>query len=87
MARKQKNRHLDEFTVSEPISTTLREGTVIHGVIWMHVSRRRGFEVEYQGRRKSDYRRDYTDKGHMRAIARLILAEMVSDEKAGNVSV
>ena len=53
MARKQKNRHLDELTVSEPISTTLREGTVIHGVIWMHVSRRGGFEVEYQWRRKT----------------------------------
>ena len=76
MPRKKRNDPSQELTVSEPLSTTLHDGTVIHGVLWMHVSKCGGFEVEYDGRRHSDYRSDYVHDGHIRAWARVILAEM-----------
>jgi hypothetical protein len=74
--RKKKRDPFGELTVSEPISATLADGSVAHGVLWMHASRRGGFEVEFNGRRSSDYRRDYVDDGQIRAWARVILAEM-----------
>ncbi len=70
----------DELTVSKPISTTRKDGSVVAGTMWMHASRRGGFEVEYDGRRASDGRTDYTSEGHMTSIARAILAEMAGKE-------
>jgi hypothetical protein len=69
-----------EFTVSEPLSTALRDGRVAHGTLWMHVSRSGGFEVEYDGRRASDHRTDYHNEGRIRFMAKMILREMA--EKA-----
>jgi hypothetical protein len=37
MRRKRKG-YWDDLTISEPLSTTLGDGTVIEGVLWMHVS-------------------------------------------------
>jgi len=79
MAGKRKNDPSGELTVSEPLSVTLRDGAVIEGHLWMHVSRRGGFEVEYQGRRHSDYRRDYVHEVQMRGMARILLAEMAGE--------
>lgn len=69
------------LTISEPLETTLKDGTVIQGKIWMHPSRKGNFEVEYQGARKTDARTDYTSEGHMRSIAKIILQEMAEDPK------
>jgi hypothetical protein len=74
--RKKPSGPLDDLTISEPISTKLADGTVVDGVLWTHVSRRGGFEVEFNRHRSSDYRQDYTNAEHMRAWARVILAEM-----------
>lgn len=70
---------IGQLTVSEPLATTLRDGAVVHGVLWMHVSKLRDFEVEYDGRRHSDYRNDYAHERHIRAMAKVILAEMVEN--------
>jgi hypothetical protein len=43
------------------------------------VSKLRDFEVEYDGRRHSDYRNDYAHERHIRAMAKVILAEMVEN--------
>jgi hypothetical protein len=74
-----KRKREDELTVSRPISVTLPDGRMINGTIWMHVSRRGRFEVEYGGRRKSDGRSDYTSEGHMSAIAKFLLTEMAQE--------
>jgi hypothetical protein len=76
MPRKENTDPFDDLTISEPLSVTLRDGTIIHGTLWMHASKCGRFEVEYDGRRHSDYRTDYIGEGHMRGIARIILAEM-----------
>src|SRR5579872_2981170 len=77
----RKQNKMDDYfgplTVSELLSVALNDGTVVNGVFWTHASGRGGFEVEYHGRRHSDYRRDYTGPDHMRGTARIILAEMV----------
>lgn len=76
MARRQKP---NEHTVSEPLSTTLKDGSIITGTLWLHPSRRGSFEVEYKGMRKSDHRTDYTSEAHIKAIAMTILRELAED--------
>jgi hypothetical protein len=65
-----------QLTVSEPLSTTLKDGRVVHGTLWLHPSRRGSFEVEYHGERKTDGRADYTNIEHIRSIARIVLTEL-----------
>ena len=74
--RLQPNPH----TVSEPISTTLLDGTKVTGTLWLHPSRLGSFEVEYNGMRKTDGRTDYVQIAHLRSIARMILAELAQKE-------
>jgi hypothetical protein len=71
------------FSVSEPLSTVLRDGTVVTGILWLNPSRRGQFWVEYNGELKTDDRRDYVDEGHMKVIARIILREMAREERSG----
>ena len=70
--RTEENQH----TISEPLSVTLGDGTVVTGTLWLHPSRRGSFEVEYNGMRNSDYRTDYSDEGHLKGIARMLLREL-----------
>ena len=77
MARKQTP--YDELTISEPLSVTLKDGTTARGTLWMHPSRRGGFEVECGWGRKSDGRAHYQHVGHIGAIARIILREMAEN--------
>lgn len=67
---------MSELSVSEPLTITLQGATKITGTLWLHPSRRGGFEVEYNGVRRTDGRTDYTNIGHIRAIARMMLREM-----------
>jgi hypothetical protein len=76
MARRKKEDSYDALTVSMPLSITLKNGTTVTGMLWLHPSRRGRFEVEYDGVRKSDGRTDYTSEGHIIAIARLLLREL-----------
>ena len=77
-ARARRSKHLrpNEHTVSQEISTTLKDGTKITGTLWLRPSRRGSFEVEYNGRRASDHRNDYTSETAMKGMARTILREM-----------
>ena len=68
----------NDLTVPESI-TTIFNGKTVTGTLWLHPSRRGRFEVEYNGMRKTDNRTDYTDEGHIRGIAKLILQEMVEE--------
>jgi len=68
-------------TVSEPISVTLNDGTVVTGTLWLHPSRVGSFEVEYQGMRNTDGRTDYSSTAHLRGIASAILKEMADGKK------
>jgi len=81
MARRKTNDPFNSLTVSEPLSTTLRDGRTIHGTLWMHASGSGSFQVEYRGDRKTDGRSHYTNAGEIRGIARLILAEMAQDSQ------
>jgi hypothetical protein len=75
----RKRQQPDEYTISEPLTVTLRNGTSVTGTLWLRPSRRSTFEVEYDGRRASDYRTNYSGERHMRSMARLILREMAED--------
>lgn len=77
--RREKHDPFDALTIAEPLPITLSDGTAATGTLWMHVSRRGHFEVEYKGERKSDGRRYYADKGSIHAIARILLREMAED--------
>jgi hypothetical protein len=66
-------------TVPEPLSTTVNDGRIVTGTLWLHPSGLGSFEVEYNGLRNSDHRTDYTDSQHLRSVARLILAEMAGE--------
>ncbi len=67
---------MSDLTVSEPLTTTLESGAKVTGTLWLHPSRRGGFEVEYEGVRRTDGRTDYIDIAHIRSIARIMLREM-----------
>jgi len=66
----------NHHTVSESITVTLSDGKIATGILWLHPSLMGSFEVEYNGIRKPDGRTDYTNVGHIRAIAKVILKEM-----------
>ena len=68
-----------EYTIQEAISAHLKDGREVTGTLWLHASRVGSFEVEYDGRRASDNRTDYTYTTHLKAIARRILAEMAGE--------
>ncbi|MEJ0088633.1 MAG: hypothetical protein WDM80_02620 [Limisphaerales bacterium] len=68
----------NELSVTESITATVN-GKTVTGTLWLHSSRRGRFEVEYNGIRKSDNRTDYTNEGHIRGIAKLILQEMIEE--------
>jgi hypothetical protein len=76
MARRSKHRRPNQHTISQEISTTLKDGAKVTGTLWLHPSRRGSFEVEYNGRRASDHRNDYTSETAMKGMARTILREM-----------
>ena len=63
-------------TVSEVISTTLKDVRQVTGTLWLHPSRTGSFEVEYDGIRRSDGRTDYASYTHIRLIAIAILSEL-----------
>jgi hypothetical protein len=67
--------------VSKVLSIILHDGTTAEGTLWMHPSCSGGFEVEYKGMRKTDYRTDYANEGQMRLIAVFILNELVDAER------
>jgi hypothetical protein len=69
----------DDLTVSVPLTVSLPSGRTVTGTLWMHVSRRGRFEVEYRGVRKSDDRTHYENEGEIRAMARIVLAEIAQD--------
>ena len=73
-----------DYTISEPISTRLADGTTIAGRLWLLPSRIGSFQVEYGGKRKYDGRADYWDVGHMRGIAVVILREMAEEADSAN---
>lgn len=68
--------HSNTFSLSEPITTIARDGTIITGTLWLHESRRGAFKVEYNGEAKTDGRTDYTSEKHIKFIASMILTEM-----------
>jgi hypothetical protein len=72
----------NEHTISEPLSVTLRDGTVVTGTLWLHPSHRGSFEVEYRGVRRTDGRTDYSNEGHLKAIARRILYELAGADES-----
>ncbi len=74
----RKDAFYNDLTVREPL-TIIRNGNTINGILLLPPSRRGKFAVEYGGKRKSDYRTNYTDVNHMRGIAIIILGEMVED--------
>ena len=61
---------------NESISTTLSNGSVVTGTLWLHPSGKGSFSVEYQGREKSDGRTDCDNTAHMKSIAKCILREL-----------
>jgi uncharacterized protein len=76
-----------EYTISEPISVMLRDGTLVQGTLWMRQSRgfeieERDFELEYEGRRYSGYCNGTVVK--LRAIAKPVLAKL-AEEMAGKI--
>jgi hypothetical protein len=75
---------VSQYTIWEPLSTKLPNGTVVAGRLWLLPSRIGSFQVEYGGKRKHDGRTDYWTVGHMRGIAVLILREMAEEADSGN---
>lgn len=73
-----------EFSVAEPLTAARRDGRAVDGILWMLPSRS-GFWVEYNGHWKTDGRRDYQDERHLKIYARIILLEMVEDDRPDEV--
>ena len=67
---------MSELTHSEPIEAILSNGTTVKGTLWTPPSALGSFQVEFNGRRKSDGRSDYSNRNHLKAIARTVLREM-----------
>jgi hypothetical protein len=76
-----RHRKDEGLTVSKALSIILHDGTTAQGTLWMHPSCSGGFEVEYQGMRKTDYRTDYANEEQMRLIAVFILKELFDAEQ------
>jgi hypothetical protein len=84
-----------EIITTEPISTTLRDGSTVTGMLCTTTARPGYFWVEYNGRRKTDARcyREPTwtegpdrvpvrrsNYGYMTSIARTLLREMTESD-------
>ena len=79
MARAKATWRPSELTHSEPIEAELSNGTTVKGTLWTRPSGLGSFEVEFDGRRKSDGRSDYSDRNHLKAIARNVLRELAGE--------
>ena len=64
------------ITHSEAIEAILSNGTTVKGTLWTLPSGVGKFEVEFNGRRISDGRSDYSNKSELKAIARTVLREL-----------
>jgi hypothetical protein len=64
------------YTVSEPLTVRLSDGTEVTGTLRMEASRRGSFEVWYDMVSRSDGRSDHADEVPMKTAARAILREM-----------
>jgi hypothetical protein len=71
----RKNQTAEALTVSEPLSVTLAEGSVVEGALWTHPSGKGRFKVSYAGRSKLDVRA-YMSVEHTRSVATIALREM-----------
>ena len=69
------------YTVSEPLTVRLSDGTEVTGTLRMEASRRGSFEVSYDMASRSDGRSDHADEAPMKSAARILLREMAEGQK------
>ncbi len=69
------------LTVSEPITTTLADGSVVEGTLWTHPSGKGRFKVFFANKSKLDDR-SYMSIEHIRSVARVVLREMAEDRRS-----
>ena len=65
----------EALTASEPISTTLEDGSIVEGTLGFHPSGKGRFKVSYAGKSKMELR-SYMGVEYMRSGAMILLREM-----------
>jgi hypothetical protein len=75
----------EALTASEPISTTLEDGSIVQGILGFHPSGKGRFKVSYAGKSTMGTR-SYIAVEYMRSGAIILLRQMADAERGRGVA-